>query len=230
VAGENIKTMEYKKNPEVDNERITTPLVFLGFFIVGSIILLSFSFKAPVYGDNINREDRDAGDIPEEQIVIDQPEEPPVVQDIPPPDITPPPSEDIVEEESQDVDEPIIVETPPLELDLEPEPEPEAPIVEYPEQEATFPGGAAAMKQFLADNIVYPDIAKELGDQGKVFIEFVVEKDGSITQIKILRGVSKEIDREAKRVVAMMPRWVPAQTKGESVRARCRIPISFILQ
>ncbi|MDG0973939.1 MAG: energy transducer TonB [Crocinitomicaceae bacterium] len=222
--------MEFKKNPEVDNENLRTPLVFLGFFIVGSIILLSFSFKSAIYGDSIDRDNRDAGDIPEEQMVIDQPEEPPVVQDIPPPDITPPPSEDIVEEESRDEDEPIIVETPPIELDLEPEPEPEAPIVDYPDQEATFPGGAAAMKQFLADKIKYPEIAMELGDQGKVFIEFVVEKDGSITQIKILRGVSKEIDREAKRVVSSMPKWAPAEAKGEAVRARCRIPISFILQ
>lgn len=222
--------MELKKNPEVDNERVRQTLVMLGFFIVGSIILLSFSYKSAVFDDSISRDNRDAGDIPEEQIIVDQPEEPPVVQDIPPPEITPPPTEDIVEEESRDEDEPIVVETPPIELDLEPEPEPEAPIVDYPDQEATYPGGAAAMKQFLADNIKYPEISMELGDQGKVFIEFVVEKDGGITQIKVLRGVSKEIDREAKRVVGSMPKWVPAEQKGESVRARCRIPISFILQ
>lgn len=110
------------------------------------------------------------------------------------------------------------------------ESEPEARIVDYPDQEATYPGGASAMKQFLADNIKYPEISMELGDQGKVFIEFVVEKDGSITQIKVIRGVSKEIDREAKRVVKAMPKWVPAEQKGEIVRARCRIPVSFILQ
>jgi periplasmic protein TonB len=222
--------MELKKNPEVDNENVRRALTFLGFYIVGSIILLSFTVKAPVYGDGTSRDNRDASDVPQEEMAIDQPEPPPVVQDIPPPDITPPPSEEIAETESKDEDEKIVVETPPIVLKIEAEPEPEAPIVEYPDQEATFPGGAAAMKQFLADNIVYPEIAKELGDQGKVFIEFVVEKDGSISQIKILRGVSKEIDREAKRVVSMMPKWVPAESKGESVRARCRIPISFILQ
>lgn len=222
--------MELKKNPEVDNEYIRRPLKWLGFYIVGSIILLSFTIKSPVWGDGTSRENRDASDVPEEAIVMDQPEPPPVVQDIPPPDITPPPSEEIDVTESKDEDEKIVVETPPIDLKIEAEPEPDAPIVEYPDQEASFPGGLAAMRQFLGNNIVYPEIAKELGDQGKVFMEFVVEKDGSITNVKIIRGVSKEIDREAKRVVALMPKWVPAENKGESARTRIRIPISFILQ
>lgn len=222
--------MENKKNPELDNERIKLPLIFLGFFIVGSIILLSFSFETPMVSQGLDRDGRDKADIPEEIIEVEQPEDEPVVQELPPPDIPPPPSEDIIEEESKDEDEQIVVETPPIDIEPEPEPEPEAPIVDYPDKEATFPGGAAAMKQFLADNINYPEIAMEMGDQGKVFIEFVVEKDGSITQIKVLRGVSREIDREAKRVVRDMPKWTPAESKGESVRARCRIPINFILQ
>lgn len=222
--------MEHKKNPELDNERIKLPLIFLGFFIVGSIILLSFSYETPILVQGTDRDARDKGDIPQDIIAVDQPEDEPVVQELPPPDIPPPPTEDIVEEESKDEDEQIVVETPPIEIEPDPEPEPEAPIVDYPDQEATFPGGAAAMKQFLADNIKYPEIAMEMGDQGKVFIEFVVEKDGSITQIKVLRGVSREIDSEAKRVVRQMPRWVPAESKGEAVRARCRIPINFILQ
>lgn len=222
--------MNIKKNPNVDNERIIWPLKFLGFFVVGSIILLSFSYKIEVEVAGLDRDDRDKSDIPEEAIIIDQPEDEPVVQELPPPDIPPPPTEEIQEEENVDEDEEIVVETPPIDIEEEPEPEPEAPIVDYPDKEAEFPGGAAAMKKFLADNIEYPEIAMEMGDQGKVFVEFVVEKDGSITQIKILRGVSSEIDKEAKRVVRMMPSWEPAESKGESVRARCRIPINFILQ
>ena len=222
--------MELKKNPELDNERVKLPLVFLGFFIVGSIIMLSFDYKSPTELADIDRDGREKGDIPEELVVVEQPEDEPVVQELPPPDIPPPPTEDITEQESKDEDEQIVVETPPIVIEDIPEPEPEAPIVDYPDKEAEFPGGAAAMKQFLADNIKYPEIAMEMGDQGKVFIEFVVEKDGSITQIKILRGVSREIDLEAKRVVRDMPKWTPAESKGESVRARCRIPINFILQ
>lgn len=221
--------MEKKKNPELDNERIKLPLKFLGFFIVASLIMLSFSYQVPTDIGGIDRDGRDKGEIPEEIVVVEQPEDEPVVQELPPPDIPPPPSEDIVEEESKDEDEQVVVETPPMDIEVD-EPEPEAPIVDYPDQEAEFPGGMAAMKQYLADNIKYPEIAMEMGDQGKVFVEFVVEKDGSITQIKILRGVSKEIDREAKRVVSGMPKWAPAESKGESVRARCRVPINFILQ
>ncbi|MEX2484120.1 MAG: energy transducer TonB [Brumimicrobium sp.] len=222
--------MESKKNPEVDNEKVKLPLIFLGFFVVATIITLSFSYETPAISDNLDRGDRDKSEIPEEVVEVEEPEEEPVVQELPEPDIPPPPSEDMEEEDNVDEDEDINVETPPIDIEEEEEPEPEAPIVDYPDQEAAFPGGTAAMKKFLAENIKYPEIAMELGDQGKVFVEFVVEKDGSITQIKILRGVSREIDQEAKRVVKSMPKWEPAESSGESVRARCRIPINFILQ
>src|SRR5690554_593059 len=98
------------------------------------------------------------------------------------------------------------------------------------DREATFPGGTEAMFKFLSENIEFPEIAMELGDQGKVFLEFVVNKDGSIEQVAILKGVSKAIDKEAIRVINAMPNWIPAVWKGEIVRARCRIPINFILE
>lgn len=103
-------------------------------------------------------------------------------------------------------------------------------VVDYPDQEATFPNGTDGMKRFLAQNIIYPEISMELGDQGKVFIEFIVEKNGLISQVRILRGVSSEIDAESIRVVRSMPQWSPAESEGEIVRARCRIPINYILQ
>lgn len=222
--------MESKKNPEVDNERLRLPLIFLGFFIVGSLVTLSFSFKQEVEIVSSGNEKREREEIPEELEVIEEEKEEPVVQEIEEPEVTPPPSEEVEVKENVDKDEPIKVETPPIEIEPEPEPEPEAPIVDYPDKEAGFPGGAAAMKKFLADNIKFPEIAMELGDQGRVFIEFVVNKDGTIEQVKVLRGVSKEIDREARRVVRSMPKWTPAESNGEPVRARCRIPINFILQ
>ena len=95
---------------------------------------------------------------------------------------------------------------------------------------ATFPGGVGSMMKYLSENIEYPEIALELGDQGKVILEFVVNKDGSIEQVNVLKGVSPEIDREAKRVVSNMPNWIPAESKGELVRARCRIPINFMFK
>lgn len=224
--------MELKKNPKVDNERLRVPLVFLGFFIIGSIITLSFSYKTEVQLADNDRSMQNKDDIPVQLEVMEQeePKEEPVVQEVQEMEIPPEPTEDIVEVESEDEDEVIHVET--IEIDVEPDdvPEPEAPIVDYPDKEAVFPGGVVAMKKFLAENVVYPEIAMELGDQGRVFVEFVVNRDGSIEQVKILRGVSPEIDREAKRVVRSMPKWEPAESNGEHIRARCRIPINFILQ
>ncbi len=103
-------------------------------------------------------------------------------------------------------------------------------IVDYPDVEAKYPGGEEAMKTFLANNIRYPEIAMENGDQGKVYIKFIVEKNGSISEIEILRGVSSAIDAESKRVISIMPNWEPAQANGEFVRAYCRIPINYVLQ
>lgn len=103
-------------------------------------------------------------------------------------------------------------------------------IIELPEVEAEFVGGAAEMRNYLARSIVYPRHSLMLGEQGRVFVEFVVEKDGSISQIRILRGVSEAIDFETIRVIHHMPNWIPALYKGEVVRARCRIPISFLLK
>lgn len=224
--------MSIKKNPEVDNERLRIPLLFLGFFIVGSIITLSFSFKEPVSIGSLNRQEQDQDKIPKElEIVEDDKDEPdkPMEQEVEQLEVNTDLSQEIDEALNEDTDEPPQIQQAAI-PDIISGPEPAAPIVDYPDQEATFPGGAAAMKKFLADHIKYPEIAMELGDQGRVFIEFVVNKDGSIEQVKVIRGVSKEINIEAQRVVRSMPRWKPAESGGESVRARCRIPINFILQ
>lgn len=97
------------------------------------------------------------------------------------------------------------------------------------DRDAKFPGGIEAMKKYLSKNITYPEISMELGDYGRIFVEFVVNKDGSIEQVKVLRGVSAELDEEALRVVSEMPNWIPAIYKGEITRARCKIPINFEL-
>lgn len=222
--------MESKKNPQANNERLRLPLIFLGFFIVGSIITLSFSFKEIVQLSSTDRELQEKDDIPEKTIVKEEPKkEEPVVEDIPEPEVDPPPSEKTKTKENEDKDEPPKIKQDPITFDDEPEPAKPDPV-DFPDQEAGFPGGDAAMKKFLAENIKYPEIAMELGDQGRVYVEFVVNRDGSIEQVKILKGVSGEIDSEARRVVNDMPQWAPAELNGEKVRARCRIPINFKLQ
>mgnify|MGYP001208137371 CR=1 FL=1 len=102
-------------------------------------------------------------------------------------------------------------------------------IYEEVDQEATFPGGAVEMMKYLNKTIVYPETSMENGEQGKVFVEFVVNSNGSISEIKIIRGVSKRLDIEAIRVVTLMPNWSPAEVDGEKVRSYARLPINFVL-
>lgn len=93
-----------------------------------------------------------------------------------------------------------------------------------------YPGGEKAMYSFISNNLNYPEIAKKAGTQGRIFVTFVVEKDGSITDVQVLRGIGDGCDEEAIRVIKAMPKWTPGQQRGEAVRVAYRIPIKFALQ
>lgn len=105
----------------------------------------------------------------------------------------------------------------------------ETKIFTVVEQMPMYPGGEAALMGYLRDNIHYPTIAAENGVQGRVVVGFVVERDGSITDVKILRGVDPSLDREAMRVVKSMPRWNPGKQNGSAVRVKYQVPVSFRL-
>ncbi|MDP1623254.1 MAG: TonB family protein [Bacteroidales bacterium] len=98
------------------------------------------------------------------------------------------------------------------------------------EEQPGYPGGDEARIAFLQNNIKYPEEAKELGIQGKVFVTFVVEVDGSITDVRVLRGIGGGCDTEAMRVVKSMPKWVPGKQRGVPVRVQFNLPIKFTLQ
>ena len=85
------------------------------------------------------------------------------------------------------------------------------------------------MQKWIAENVQYPQTAIEMNEQGKVYLSFVVEPDGSISNIAIERGVSGDLDKEAKRLVRKMPKWSPGEAKGKKARTRCRLPINFTL-
>jgi len=159
---------------------------------------------------------------PEENIIEENKDEPP------PPDIPYPPP------------------PPPVEYQVT---EVSAPIDEFPDVEPNFPCGTfykrdtlgniidsyelcgpMAMQRWINDNIKYPQTSIEMNEQGRVFLSFVVEEDGSITNVRVERGISIDLDREAKRVIKKMPKWVPGESAGRAVRARCRLPINFQLQ
>ena len=114
------------------------------------------------------------------------------------------------------------------------EPEPEKPkeeeIFVAVEQTAEFPGGQAALMKWLSSNIRYPEAAQQNDIQGRVVVKFVVEKDGSIGHAEIARGVDKDLDREALRVVNKMPKWQPGKNNGVAVRSYFNLPVTFRLQ
>jgi protein TonB len=106
----------------------------------------------------------------------------------------------------------------------------QAEIFTVVEEQPGYPGGEESRIKFLQDNIKYPEEAKELGIQGKVFVTFVVEVDGSITDVRVLRGIGGGCDEEAIRVVRAMPKWVPGKQRGVPVRVQFNLPIKFTLQ
>jgi len=178
-------------------------------------------------------------------------------EELPPPPPPPPPPEALVEKVKFTA--PVVVEDTTIETglqtqddlankantevpseDVEVEIKDEKPqVIEQPQQAEIFtvveeqpgyPGGEEARIKFLQDNIKYPEEAKELGIQGKVFVTFVVEIDGSITAVNVLRGIGGGCDEEAIRVVKAMPRWVPGKQRGVPVRVQFNLPIKFTLQ
>ncbi|MGI6048464.1 MAG: energy transducer TonB [Petrimonas sp.] len=105
--------------------------------------------------------------------------------------------------------------------------EPVESVVDFAEIAPEFIGGQAALMKFLSDNIRYPQVDIEMGNKGRVICTFVVEKDGSITDIKVVRGVSPSIDKEAMRVISEMPNWKPGFQNGRAVRVKFTLPVHF---
>lgn len=98
------------------------------------------------------------------------------------------------------------------------------------DEKPSFPGGESAMKSYLNSNVNYPVVAQENGVQGRVIVESIIEKDGSMSDVKVIRSVDPSLDREALRVVKAMPKWTPAKLKGIPVRTKCTTPVVFRLQ
>lgn len=120
------------------------------------------------------------------------------------------------------------VETEPVKA--EPKPEVENKVFDVVEQMPSFPGGPSALMQYLSSNIKYPVVAQENGVQGRVVVSFVVERDGSITDVQVARSVDPSLDREAQRVVRSMPKWIPGKQNGQAVRVKYNVPVAFRLQ
>jgi protein TonB len=227
--------MELKKTPKADLENKRNIFVQFGLVISLGIVLTAFNINDRVKTVDTLGELMET-EIEEEVIPITRQEE---VKPPPPP---PPPKvvevltivDDDVELEEEfvfeslDDDEDLIIDAMPV---IEEENEEEAnEVFVIVEEMPQFPGGDLALRQWIASNIKYPVIAAENGIQGRVFVQFVVNTDGSITDVRVARGVDPSLDQEAIRVVKTLPKWKPGKQRGKPVRVSYTVPINFQLQ
>ncbi|MFO7873864.1 MAG: energy transducer TonB [Bacteroidales bacterium] len=225
--------MEEKKSPKADLENKKRIFLQIGVIIALGAALVAFEWR------QYERTQVDLGTlevdfIEEEDIPITRPEEPP-----PPP--PPEPSEELIivdddveleEEFTIDADADVFTEVQeyePIEIQQEEEEEEEDEIFMVVEDQPQFPGGEEARQRFLEENLRYPQMAREAGIQGTVFVTFVVEPDGSVSNVEILRGIGGGCDEEAIRVVKQMPKWEPGRQRGQAVRVQFNMPIRFRL-
>lgn len=223
--------MEIKKTKKADLERKRPLFVQIGLVLGLSLILFAFEWKS--YDRVIEVVQDIQGEIIEQiEIVQTQRNEPP-----------PPPPAQQVTTILNIVDDKIVIDND-LEIDAEADDNVEeysyvevveekevveAEIFTVVEENPMFPGGDEARMNFLRENIKYPQMARESGIQGTVYVTFVVEPSGNITNIKILRGIGGGCDEEALRVVRQMPKWKPGKQRGKSVRVQFNMPIRFVL-
>ena len=112
----------------------------------------------------------------------------------------------------------------------EPPKEEETKVFDVVEVMPSFPGGQGALFEWLSKNIKYPVVAEENGVQGRVIVTFVVERNGSITDVQVVKSVDPSLDKEAVRVVKAMPHWIPGKQNGSAVRVKFTVPVTFRLQ
>jgi protein TonB len=229
--------MELKKNPKADLEKRRGLFLEIGLVVAMAAALVAFEMKSYDKEDKEQVVRQASEEI--EDIVIQTQE-----QELPPPPPPEPPEVttefEVVEDDAEltnelgpvnaEVDEstqnieitPVVVE--------EEEEEEEAQIFTVVEKDPEFPGGMDALYKYLAQNIKYPTIARENGITGRVYVTFVVERDGSIANPRVLRDIGGGCGAEAIRVVKSMPKWNPGKQSGKAVRVQFNLPVNFNLQ
>jgi len=227
--------MELKKSKKADLENKRGLFLQIGMFVALAVVLYAFNYTEKVSkADSLGQVS--ASDINEEMIPITRQEE------IKPPPPPPPPAAveilNIVDDKTTINDNLEIMDSEATketkvevaQIVTEEKEKVEDEIFVVVENMPEFPGGELALRKFIAQAIKYPTIAQENGIQGKVFVNFVVDKDGSISNAKIARGVDPSIDKEALRVIMTLPKWKPGMQRGKAVRVSYTVPISFQLQ
>tara|TARA_B100000902_G_scaffold103722_1_gene105962 strand:+ start:1254 stop:1907 length:654 start_codon:yes stop_codon:yes gene_type:complete len=216
--------MEPKKNPEISLENKKGLFFQIGLIVTLLIVLFAFEWKSYEKVDyNLGQLNLD--DLEEEIIPITK-------QEVKPPPPPPPPPEviEIVEDEVE-IEEELEIEDTESDEDIaiEIEEESDDEFFMVVENMPEFPGGDLGLMKYIQKNVKYPPIAKEYNITGKVYVSFIVDKSGSVTNVKIVRGVDKNLDAEALRVVKSLPKYKPGKQRGKPVRVMFTIPINFTL-
>ena len=122
------------------------------------------------------------------------------------------------------------VYVPPVAVAAQDDEEASAEIFMVVEEMPEFPGGMSELMSYLAKSIKYPVVAQENGIQGRVTVAFVVNRDGTIVDAEVVRGIDASLDKEALRVINLMPKWKPGKQRGKAVRVKYTVPVNFRLQ
>ncbi len=230
--------MEVKKSPKADLEKGKTMGILMGMIVGFAVLFVGFEWSDREI--TIATSEGVADIIAEEEVEITRPEDTPPP---PPPPPAPPVAEvlnvveddvklddvEIVSSEDDASSAQVEAYTPPAVVEEEEE-ESSQQIFTVVETMPEFPGGQGALLQYLAKSIKYPIIAQENGIQGRVSCAFVVNKDGSIVDAEVVRGVNPSLDKEALRVINSMPKWSPGKQRGKPVRVKYTVPVTFRLQ
>ncbi len=225
--------MEAKKTPKADLENKRTFFVQIGLVVALAVMLVAFEWKTYDV-KQVEMGQRQVEILEEEMVEITQ-------QNKPPPPPAPPAQTTLIHIVTDDVeveddliidaeaDELTVIETYTPPAVVEEEEVAEAEIFTVVEESPSYPGGDEARIRFLQENIQYPQMARESGIQGTVYVTFVVEKNGNVTDVRVLRGIGGGCDEEAIRVIKAMPRWNPGKQRGKPVRVQFNMPIKFTL-
>ena len=228
--------METKKTPKANLENKRPTWLLVGYVVVLAFMFVAFEWTRDVRVDTSGRITENVFEQDMEIPLTRQPE----VTPPPPPQVTPIndvltiiDDDDTAEEtnfaSSEETGEDVVIKHIPVTVDEEVVVEDDIFVIV--EENPQFPdGGTAGLLQYLGKNIKYPTIPQENGTQGRVTVQFVVNKDGSIVDVKVIRGVDPYLDKEAVRVISTMPKWIPGKQRGVPVRCKFTVPVTFKLQ
>lgn len=232
--------MEIKKSTTADLEKKKLTFFLIGYVVILTVLYTSFEWTTTQVTHYKDMSSRDI--LIEEDIVntfINTPPPPVKEQHLIPQEVFNPVAEEKQIEQHETVPQPIIeptetvqqIITPPIPIEPEEEEVPEDYVFTFVDERPEFPGGGyAALYKWLHEHLEYPEIARENNIQGRVFCQFTVNRDGSISDIKVIKGVTPILDREAIRTLQKMPKWKPGRRNGKTVRAQYQVSVVFKLR